>query len=81
MDRDISIDYLRMIGLFCIILAHVHPPGLIFNLRTFDVPFMVVISGLLYRATLKKQESVFQYIYKRAVRLIVPVYIIFCYKI
>ena len=75
MDRDINIDYLRIVGLFCIILAHVHPPGLIFNLRTFDVPFMVVISGLLYRVTSKKQESIFHYIYKRAVRLIAPVYI------
>jgi fucose 4-O-acetylase-like acetyltransferase len=54
-SRDIRFDILKVIGLFCIILAHVSPPSLIFQLRNFDVPLMVMISGsVFYLSSFKK---------------------------
>lgn len=41
------IDFLKMLGLLCIMLAHVNPPQIIMQLRNFDVPFMVILSGML----------------------------------
>lgn len=48
MERNRNIDFLRFVGLSLIILAHVYPPNLIFQIRSFDVPLMVFISGLVY---------------------------------
>lgn len=44
--RDNNIDFLRGAGLLLIILAHIGPPNWIQQLRCFDVPLMVFISGL-----------------------------------
>ena len=41
------IDFLKLLGLFCIILAHVNPPAIIMQIRNFDVPLMVILSGFL----------------------------------
>lgn len=41
------IDFLKLVGLFCIILAHVGPPAVVMQLRNFDVPLMVILSGML----------------------------------
>ena len=41
------IDFLKTLGLFCIILAHVNAPGFVMQLRNFDVPLMVILSGML----------------------------------
>lgn len=76
-NRDYSIDTLRCIGLFCIILAHVAPPNWLFQIRNFDVPLMVFISGYLYRG---KQDNLanfseqLNYLGKRFVRLVLPVW-------
>ncbi|MFE8117177.1 acyltransferase family protein [Brenneria goodwinii] len=72
--RDFSIDFLRCVGLLLIILAHVAPPGVIFQLRNFDVPLMVFVSGLSY-AISSKDKSYFPYIVSRTKRLILPVWI------
>jgi fucose 4-O-acetylase-like acetyltransferase len=53
-NRDLRIDILRVAGLLLIILAHVSPPFLLFQFRTFDVPLMVFVSGLSYLAAGKK---------------------------
>lgn len=71
--RDISIDYLRFIGLSLIILAHVNPPALLFNIRCFDVPLMLFVSGLAYSG--RKVDFSFQFLSHRFTRLVVPVYI------
>lgn len=89
MIRDIKIDFMRFIGISLIILAHVSPPNWIFQLRNFDVPLMVILSGYLY--SMKKNQNNkfdFSYIFKRFKRLVVPVWIflsilfvgIFCYQ-
>ena len=69
--RDLSIDLLRAIGLLCIILAHVNPPNILFQLRTFDVVLMVCISTLSY-TEYSNQKSYKQYICGRVKRLLLP---------
>ena len=44
MTRNYTYDLLKVIALICILLAHVNPPGVIFQLRNFDVPLMILIS-------------------------------------
>lgn len=41
------LDFLKTVGLFCIIIAHVNPPNCIIAVRSFDVPLMVIISSFL----------------------------------
>lgn len=76
--RDHSIDILRSLGLFCIILAHVAPPNWLFQLRNFDVPLMVFISGYLYSNKdygIHNFNDLLDYLGKRFVRLVLPVWI------
>ena len=72
--RDDRIDFLRFIGLAIIILAHVDPPGAIFQARNFDVPLMVIVAGLSFRASYK-YESYMSYLWKRVKRLLFPVWL------
>lgn len=71
--RDHNIDLLRFVGLSLIILAHVTPPSIVLNLRCFDVPLMVFVSGL----TCYKKEIHFSwnYLSHRFARLVFPVWI------
>ena len=71
--RDNRIDLLRSIGLSLIILAHVLPPPLLFNLRTFDVPLMVFVSGLTCYG--KELSYSWKYLFRRFARLVFPVWI------
>lgn len=76
-ERDRSIDIIRGLGLICIILAHVNPPFFIFQVRNFDVPLMVFISGFLFgdkNQEFKSIADITSYLWKRFVRLVVPVW-------
>lgn len=72
--RDKRIDLLRFIGLSMIILAHVSPPDLIMQIRNFDVPLMVIISGISFAISFKKGEAFSLYVWKRFKRLVLPVW-------
>lgn len=72
-QRDLSIDYLRFIGISMIILAHVAAPFSLVQFRSFDVPLMIFISGLT--SSRKTFPNYFRYIWTRSKRLLVPVYI------
>lgn len=72
--RDERIDVLRFIGLAMIILAHSGPPEAIFQARTFDVPLMVIVAGLSFRASYK-EEPYLSYLWKRVKRLLFPVWL------
>ncbi|WP_370979338.1 acyltransferase family protein [Agaribacterium sp. ZY112] len=72
--RDLRIDALRFIGLALIILAHVYPDTLVFNLRNFDVPLMVLVSGMSF-ALSYRLEAYGTYVWKRIKRLLVPVWL------
>jgi len=72
--RDEKLDVLRFIGLAMIILAHVNPPEWIFQLRNFDVPLMVIISGVAFGLSYKG-EVYSAYVWKRVKRLLFPAWI------
>ncbi|MEH1966657.1 MAG: acyltransferase family protein [Nostoc sp.] len=76
-QRDIRFDILKTIGLVCIIIAHVKPENnILFDIRLFDVPLMVITSGTLYYYSANnKKISFLNYLQKRLPRLIVPVWL------
>ena len=73
MVRDNRIDFLRFIGLSLIILAHVQAPFTLTQIRSFDVPLMIFISGLTLSG--KQIPCYWTYVWKRTKRLIIPVWI------
>ena len=73
--RDHKIDLLRFIGLAMIILAHVGPPRILHQLRNFDVPLMVMVSGMSFGLAFKEKETYLQYVWRRIKRLLFPVWI------
>ncbi len=76
MARDIRFDILKTLGIFSIILAHVIPQNIFFDIRNFDVPLMVIVSGsLFYCSSYNKNSSLLTYLYKRIPRLIAPVWL------
>ncbi|UCG16736.1 MAG: acyltransferase [Phycisphaerales bacterium] len=75
-DRDDSIDVLRVIGLLLIMLAHTIPSSwLLFQLRTFDVPLMVIVSGMAFCVSSPPALRLGSYYWKRILRLVLPTYV------
>ena len=75
-ERVAYIDILRFIGITLIILAHVKPPSPWFEIRMFDVPLMVFVSGLAIVASKGVIYST-KYILHRIKRLLFPVWLFF----
>ncbi len=73
--RNRKVDILRFIGLAMIILAHVEPPSMLFQIRNFDVPLMVLVSGMSFGLTYKSGEAYLSYVWRRVKRLVFPVWI------
>lgn len=73
--RDFYIDFMRFLGLSLIILVHVGCPDWLKQVRCFDVPLMVFVSGL--SCTYKKENGVWNWLWKRFKRLVIPTYIFF----
>ena len=73
--RDPGLDILRGIGLFCIMLAHVGPPSALFQLRNFDVPLMVLVSGSAFCLSSGRHVGYFKYLLDRFIRLVIPTWI------
>lgn len=71
--RDFRIDFLRFLGLTLIVLAHVEAPFAITQLRSFDVPLMVFVSGLCFKYPSNLKYG--SYIVKRLKRLYIPTFI------
>lgn len=74
-DRNEFIDFLRFVGLALIILAHVEPPTIIQQVRSFDVPLMVLISAMSFALSYKEGRSYLSYLWSRIKRLVFPVWI------
>lgn len=76
-EKIIYIDYLKVLGLFLVILAHVNCPSVVVQIRSFDVPLLVFLSGYLasrsYNRSYKKKYA--DYYKKRILRLAVPAWI------
>ena len=75
MKRLANIDILKFLGLLLIILAHVNPPSVIFQLRNFDVILMILISSYLYILNSEKVKNKKNYLLKRFKRLVLPTWI------
>ena len=73
--RDYLIDWLKAIGTLCLFLAHVNAPFWINEIRGFDVPLMVFLSGILAEGSLSRASSSLSYITKRIKRLVIPTWI------
>lgn len=75
-NRNTNLDFLRFVGISCIILAHMNVPGIIFQARNFDVPLMVLLSGISFSQFSSKSYSSYRnYLYSRFTRLIIPTWI------
>lgn len=72
--RNKEIDFLRFFGLSLIIFAHVNPPEPLFQIRNFDVPLMVLLSGMSYSLSQKEPVHYRTYLIKRFKRLVLPVW-------
>ena len=73
--REQTIDFARFISLSLIFLAHVNPPFFILQLRCFDVPLIIFVSGLVMSERGIDLKDYWPYIKKRVLRLLVPTYI------
>lgn len=73
-NRLIYLDYLKVLGLLLVILAHVSCPNVIMQIRSFDVPLLVFVSAYLASKTYIPGQNV-QYFVKRIKRLAVPAWI------
>lgn len=74
-SRNQFIDFLRFVGLALIIFAHVQPPSILFQIRNFDVPLMVLVSAMSFSLSYKPNRSYGAYIWSRIKRLVFPVWI------
>ena len=76
MDREryIYIDYLKVLGLLLVILAHVNCPSMLMQVRSFDVPLLVFVSGYLASKTYSGHDAK-EYYWKRIKRLVFPAWI------
>ena len=59
--RNPYIDFLRGFGLLLLVVAHTYSPEWLFQIRTFDVPLMVFVSGMCYKPL---RGGVFSIFYK-----------------
>lgn len=75
MERYFRIDLLRFLGLILIILAHVNAPYSVVQLRSFDVPLMVLVSALCFKTS---KLSTGAYLWKRFKRLYIPTLVFLC---
>jgi fucose 4-O-acetylase-like acetyltransferase len=74
-ERDRNLDILRGVGLLCVVLAHVDPPGALFQLRNFDVPLMVLVSGAAFSLRSGESLNYGTYIRRRLRRLVLPTWV------
>lgn len=73
-NRDICIDYMRSVCMFLIVLAHVNPPNIIFQLRSFDVVGLIIISTMCMRNPCNLSEYL-DALKRRIRRLVFPTFI------
>ena len=72
--RNDKLDLLRFVGLSMIILAHVGAPPWLWQLRNFDVPLLILVSGIALGLH-QRSDSYLSYVSKRVERLLVPAWI------
>lgn len=74
-QRNNRIDILRAIGSVLLILAHVDPPHMLSEIRSFDVVLLAILSGMSVGISSSLDSSYHQYVLKRVKRLVLPTYV------
>lgn len=75
-DRIAYIDFLKVLSLTCIIIAHTNPPAAIHMIRNFDVPLMIILSSILTkRSYTSHYNSSIHFWSSRIKRLLIPTWI------
>ncbi len=73
------VDFLKVLALFCIFLAHVGPPEWVIALRCFDVPLMVILSAMLGERSYARKKALSSspagYYLSRIRRIVVPTWL------
>ena len=54
MKRRYYVDFMKFIGICCLFFAHVQGPEYLEEIRGFDVPMLVILSGVLTSTSVKK---------------------------
>lgn len=75
--RELRFDILRIIATIGVILAHVDPPKWISQLRNFDVPLIIIVSGAVFSLSSGTSLSYTDYLKKRVLRIVIPVWLFF----
>lgn len=73
MSRDSYIDFLRALGLISIMMVHCDIPRWLYQINLFNVPLMVIVSGLVADGSIKKRYI--SYLVSRTKRLVLPTWI------
>lgn len=73
LKRNHIIDLMRFCGVIMVILAHTNPHPILMQIRTFDVPLLVVVSALSYNSTQSSKKNYLTYMLHRTRRLLIPV--------
>ncbi|MBR2761823.1 MAG: acyltransferase family protein [Solobacterium sp.] len=73
--RNGTIDLLRVMGLFLVISAHCGFSPWFTNARDFDVILLMFVSGISFALTCRTAETYADYVKKRFLRLILPVWV------
>jgi len=77
--RLTGVDFLKTLGLICIVAAHTGPPGWVKMLRNFDVPLMVILSAMLGAESLNRRSrggnNTWGYLLGRFKRIVFPTWI------
>lgn len=74
-ERSYYLDCLKVLATVCLFLAHVEAPFWLKEVRSFDVPLLVFISGILAADSYSRAKSGKSYIWKRVKRLAVPTWL------
>lgn len=77
MKRNIILDILRGLGIFCVVFAHTLNNSLTNVIYLFHMPLFFFINGLTMSYSFKKSTNFKDYILKKIKAIIIP-YFIFC---
>ncbi|MFO1386098.1 MAG: acyltransferase [Chitinivorax sp.] len=73
--RNGLLDVLRLLSIVLVVLAHVSPPGWLFQLRNFDVPLLILVSAYVVGMPGGRAPEYGNGLIKRIERLIIPVWL------
>lgn len=77
MRRDLRLDYIRVIGILLVIMAHTSLNNYVSNIRPFDVAMLVCVAGASYSFSkpITSFKEYLNYLKKRFIRLVIPVWL------